>query len=135
MTKETVRFCPQCGSPAVSSKETDAVLTSVDPSSDVFTCSGCGWAGVRSDLVVTEFEHDFGGRDEIMNALMADLRGLLAKTFAKSFGSFLLKWGFLATPINPLHLARYTAAVARAVLTSVLEERTKLEKEARSARH
>lgn len=135
MTKETVRFCPQCSSSAVTSEKGDTALVSPDQSSDIFRCGGCGWAGVRSDLVVTEFEHDFGGPDEIMNALMTDLRGLLAKTFALSFGSFLLKWGFLVTPINPLHLARYTAAVARAVLTSVLEERAKLEKEIHSARH
>jgi hypothetical protein len=121
-------FCPECGSPS---------LTLPILSGGVVICDACEWRGSSDSLLATPFSHELGSREDIMKALMGDLRVVLAKDCAGPLGEFLLKWGFLdAAPaedgsvtLNPRQLGRYMASVARAFIVTIIEERQKMEKE------
>lgn len=124
-TAATARFCPKCGGSNLTVGPGD--LLAVVPSGPV-KCS-CGWEGRTEELVVAQFKHGFADDEQILQNMMADLRNLLAKEFAKSFGAFLLKWGFIPEAVTPALLGRYVAAVAKATLSSVIEVRREIERE------
>ncbi len=126
-TEASASFCPSCGSASIEVK-TIGIL--VPGRSAPAYCLACQWSGVESELVRTTFKHEFKSDDEIAQAMMTDLRNLLAKTAAASYGSFLLKWGFLDKPIKSEQLGRYIMEIAQATTRTIIETRKKMEEEA-----
>lgn len=123
--KAEIKFCPECGSAHI---EQTNILAAADYSNDMFKCVSCEWVGRRDQLAISEITHQMGTNEDIFITLMNDLRNLLAKDVGVSLGGFLMKWGFIST-MNPKILGRYLSAIARAILTAVLQERVKIEKE------
>ena len=123
-TEASAAFCPKCGSSSI-----DAPLITFSGGSLPAKCTACGWAGASADLVQTSFKHEFKSDDEIAQAMMTDLRNLLAKTAAASYGSFLLKWGFLDKPIKAEQLGRYMMEIAKTTTRTIIETRKTLEEE------
>lgn len=111
-------FCPNCGAATV-----DRNLVGQTAS-----CRVCDWSGPEHELAALPFEHGFGGDEELARAFFLDVRKLLGQSFAIEIGRVLHRWGFLPV-VDPRLLARYVSAAARAVVQSVFDERTKLEKE------
>src|SRR5688572_6352061 len=109
-TEAAAWFCPKCSSPVDISVPGALAAGERAPVSCV-----CGWSGNHYQLVGTPFKHGFKSDDEIAQQMMLELRNLLAKTAAQTYGSFLLKWGFLDKPISALQLATYLEAIAKAV--------------------
>lgn len=95
-------------------------------------CVSCGWKGGISELVSTVIQHDLGSDERLLEVFATDLRNLFSKTAAKPLALFLRNWGFLPE-VDPTQqvkfLARYMAAMSRAMVRSVIEEREKIEKE------
>jgi len=121
MTNTFVRFCPVCGSAGVDFSELaggDAV------------CRGCGWNGKREELMVVPTTAD--DDSQLLVRLMGELRRLLSGELGFPYLKFLIKWGFLKADerdvvgtLDRKAFARYIAAIARAILTAVLEERSR----------
>lgn len=133
-TAAKVVFCPDCGSPSIDTTATGIFAS--DPGKLGCSCRACGWKGVVADIATATFQHSFGSDEELAKAIAGDLRLLLAKECASPLGKFLMKWGFLdvqttkqGAAISARQLGRYMSAIARALLTSVIEEREKMEKE------
>jgi hypothetical protein len=61
--------------------------------------------------------------------MVTDLRNLLAKSYAKTFGEFLMKWGFIPKDVSPKELSRYVVAIAKSTMTAILETRQEIERE------
>ena len=116
----TAYFCPECGSPSL-----DLPLLTGGPA----TCKACKWTGKSQALLGLPFTHEHGTDESIALSLMSDLRVLLSKDLAVPFGRFLLKWGFLDNPIKPAQMGRYLAAIATAVIKTIVEERQKMDME------
>jgi hypothetical protein len=117
--------CPQCGSPAVEFSE----LVGGEA-----TCNACTWVGKKEDLLGTPFDHILGTREGIGFELFNDTRRLLSSpVFIGELGGFLSRWGFIdleeEKSVVVKKTTRYVAAIARAVLTAVIQEREKIEKE------
>lgn len=122
-TTAVAHFCPRCGSASISGSSTVVLL-----SESKVRCEACGWSGSRDMLAAVPFSHELGGQEDIVKALMADLRGTIAREAGPSFAGFLMKWGFMPTP-DPTLLARYLAAIARATLGAIIKERAEIDKE------
>ena len=118
---EAVYLCPECGSPSLEYPyETGLVAT----------CLACGWSGKQDQMFVTPIVHMEGSADNIVTQLVNGLRRLLATPkFGIPFGKFLVKWGFIEQPVNTKILGRYYAACAVGIVTAVIKERQKIEKE------
>ena len=117
--------CPQCSSPSVEY----SALADSDAK-----CMACEWAGVKEDLLVTPFEHLLGSREGIGFELFNDTRRLLSDpAFLVVLGGFLSRWGFIdlkqEQKLVVARTTRYVSAIARAILTAVIEERGKIEEE------
>lgn len=128
MSKDVVYQCPGCGSPAVEYGELVGAISS---------CKSCKWRGTREELLATPFEHLLGSREGIGFELLNDTRRLLsAPVFAVDLGGFLSRWGFIDLSEEKTKVVRdttrYVAAIARAILVAIIEEREKIEKERRS---
>jgi hypothetical protein len=126
MNARTVYFCPRCNSAAVN---TSPVAGTAD-------CTSCRWKGTLSELVTTSIEHDLGSDEKLLDTFATELRNLFAKTAATPLALFLKNWGFVPekdAAQQAKFLARYMAAMARAMVRSVIEEREKIEKEASCA--
>lgn len=122
--QDLVYACPSCGSPSVKYSELGGDAS----------CGACPWNGDSTKLIGVQFSHEFaGGRDEIIQRMMVDLRNTLASSAARSIGSFLLKWGFMDQPIKAQQLARYLAAVSRAMTVAIFVERKKMVEEKNAA--
>lgn len=122
-TKASVKLCPKCGSSAITPPG-----TAFSPASQS-TCGGCGWSGRADELVAARFEHELGSDEQVLQTMMTDLRNVLSKDFAKSFGAFLMKWGFISAAVTPKELSQYVVAVAKATMVAMLETRQEIEKE------
>lgn len=128
-------FCPSCGTPV----EMPTVLFG---NSTPITCSACDWSGAHTQLAVAPFKHGFSSDAEIAETMVKELRNLLAKTAGQTYGSFLMKWGFM-DGLSALQLASYLEAIARATVTAIFETRKQLVEEkarerighARSTKH
>ena len=126
MNKDEAKYCPQCGA------------ASLDISALANTpvhCRACAWTGAAEALYTVPFFYAQGSREGIANELLNDLRRVLSsERFMVGFVGFLGRWGFVnlqqEKKLLAINVARYAAATARAVLTSVIEEREKVEKEA-----
>ena len=124
-TQAKARFCPKCGSPLVTGPE-QTMLTS--DASDKFTCGSCNWTGTRIELVVAGFSHSFGSDTDLYQALMNDLRKILAAQAGTAFLEFLVKWGFLTLPVQKEDLGKYLMAIAESSLSAVIATRVEEEK-------
>lgn len=122
-TTAVAHFCPKCGSSNISGASTEVLLEG-----GLVRCEACAWSGAKGLLVGVPFSHEMGGQEDIVKALMADLRGTIAREAGASFAGFLTKWGFMPTP-DPKLLARYLAAIARATLGAIIKERAEIDKE------
>ena len=127
---EMVYQCPGCGSPAV--EFSNLVGGSA-------RCNACRWEGVREDLLGTPFEHVLGTPEGIGFELLNDTRRLLSSPlFLGELGGFLSRWGFIDLSLPKAVLVktvtRYVSAIARAVLTAVIQERETIEKERANGR-
>jgi len=120
-TKASAMLCPQCSSPSIQPQDTGGYNV---------LCGICGWRGVASELVSMPFYHEFGSDEGIATALMNDMRNVIAVHAGKPLGSFLLKWGFLKEPFDGADLGRYLGAIAKAILTAIIEENKKIAEEA-----
>lgn len=120
-----VYMCPQCSSTLLDMHE--GLL--VAGSDGMVRCNACSWQGTENELLASAFQHNMGSHTDLTQALINDLRRVLSLTFAESFGAFLIKWGFVASPVTPLMLGRYVAAIAKAVLAAVIKERALIERE------
>lgn len=126
---ETIYQCPNCGSPAV---EFSGLV------GGNARCNACRWEGTREDLLGTPFEHALGTPDGIGFELMNDARRLLSNPlFLGELGGFLNRWGFidlkLPKEVVVKSVTRYVAAIARAILSAVIQERENIEKERANA--
>jgi hypothetical protein len=124
-TEAEAYFCPECGSPSIDR----SVL-----SGGSATCRACGWAGSADKLAVLPFAHALGDDNQILIALVGDLRLMLAKDVGNHFAKFLTKWGFIdVTGANKAlagrRMGRYLSAIARSIVTALLQERDKMEAE------
>jgi len=120
-------LCPQCSSPALTRQNSHLLLE--DPLDAAATCGGCGWNGKEKDLVALPFRHELGSDEGIAIALMNDMRAVIAGHLSGPVGKFLMKWGFLSSPLSTAEFSRYMSAIARSVLTTIIQEREKIEKE------
>lgn len=116
-------MCPTCGSPGVDFSSLAGGAAG---------CRGCQWFGTVEDLLVMPGEGDVEG--PALVGMINDLRALLSKDAGFAFLKFMLKWGFLtgdasniAGTLDRKAFARYLAAIAKGVLTSLLEERSRVE--------
>lgn len=123
-TQARVRLCPKCGSASIST-----VSQLAETSIGTSTCESCGWTGSEKDLITAMFRHGFKSDQEILEAMMKDLRNILSKSSATAYGRFLLKWGFMDMPVSPTQLARYLEVIATSSVTAVIELRKKMEQE------
>lgn len=124
-TQAQAFFCPQCGSPVDTGKVSAVALGVAVPA----FCPACGWHGETKDLAVAPFKHSFASDEDVAQSMTRELRNVLAKTAAQSYGSFLLKWGFLDQPITALQLSTYMDAIAKAVVRTIIETRKTLTEE------
>lgn len=125
-TKAVVRTCPQCSSTSI--EEFNNIL--VGPNKDkTARCHTCDWRGSAAELLSTPFKHEMGSDAQVLHSMVTDLRNVLAKEFAKSFGAFLLKWGFISAGITPKELSQYIVAIAKATMAAILETRQEIERE------
>jgi len=97
-------------------------------------CRGCGWKGTREELVVIPFNHSFMTDESVMLQFTQDLRQLLARDVGVVLLTYLTKWGFVKTTvvagkvvIDSKQFTRYLVAIARAIIVSILEERSRQE--------
>lgn len=125
MSTDIVYMCPDCGSPAVEFSEL---------AGGTAKCKACKWSGSREQLLGTPFQHALGSREGIGFELHNDLRRLFSTpVFVVQLGGFLNRWGFINLQddksVVTRATTRYVAAIARAVLTAIIEEREKIEKE------
>ncbi len=125
--EDTAYFCPKCHNPV-------EVPTSLFGAPTPVTCGACDWSGVHLELAQSSFKHQFKSDDEIAQAMMVDLRNLLSKTAAVTYGSFLLKWGFLDKPIQSAQLGRYMMEIAKTVTATIIATRKTLAEETARAR-
>jgi len=112
-------FCPKCGSPSL--KQTSKFWT--EENKAPVHCDACQWDGDQSQLAVAPFKHEFRSDEDIAQNMMVDLRNVLAKSAAVTYGRFLLKWGFLDQPVSAVQLAHYMDSIARAVVKTIIETR------------
>ena len=117
-TKKKAVFCPACGAASI---DQDLV-------GDSASCRVCTWAGPAHELAALHFEGSGGTDEEVLRNFFLDLRGVLGARFASEIAALLTRWGFLGAA-EPRILARYLAAAARAMVTSIVEERGRIEKE------
>jgi hypothetical protein len=118
-------FCPECGSPSIDRS------TLLGGSAG---CRACGWAGSADKLAVMPFAHSLGGDEQLLVALVGDLRLMLAKDVGNHFARFLAKWGFIDVAgadkaLAGKRMGRYLSAIARSIVTALLQERDKMEAE------
>lgn len=120
-------FCPACGGANV-----DASALSGGSAK----CNVCTWTGTVEELPTFIFQHDLGGTpEEVFRTFFLDVRKLLGSHFATQIGHMLIKWGFLdaPTPQNQQRvvktLGRYVAAITKAAVVAIVEERKAMEKE------
>jgi hypothetical protein len=118
---EAVYLCPECGSPSLEYPyETGLVAT----------CLACGWSGKQDQMLVTPIVHQEGSVDNMVSRLINDLRRILSNpAFGVPFGKFLMKWGFIDKKPNTKILGRYFASCAVGIVTALIKERQKIEKE------
>lgn len=124
MTEAAVYFCRECGSPSIERSMLDGGTAS---------CRACGWAGTTTQLAAMPISHKFGGDAELLTSLVGDLRTILAREVGVTLVRFLQKWGFFTNETDRVLMAkqagRYMAAIARGIVTAVLEERDRMEVE------
>lgn len=121
-------FCPACGGASVSASQLSGGLAS---------CGICAWTGKTEDLAVVPFTHDFSSDEEMLHALLLDMRKIFTTEVVMGLGRLLLKWGFLTgievgkdqVRVDPKALARYVGVCAGAFATAILREREKIERE------
>lgn len=126
-TEAKVSRCPNCMSPLVEATTKGILPGGAD--TNRATCTACGWEGIVDDLFVQRFKHEMGDDEKLLQTMVDDLRNVLAANFAKAFGRFLLKWGFISAGVTPQELSRYIVAVAKATMAAILETRTEIEQE------
>lgn len=123
--ESTAYFCPKCHNPV------DIPMSIFSAPIEV-RCAACDWSGTHLQLVQSSFKHEFKSDEEIAQSMMTDLRNLLAKSAASTYGRWLLKWGFLDQPVQAAQLGRYIMEIAKAVTKTVIELRkTIVEEKAR----
>ena len=116
-SSSVVYLCGSCGSPRV----TFGTLLG-----ESAKCETCGWVGPVGQLVAAPFAHDFSTDAAASEAMVVDLRNLLAASVAVPIAKFLVKWGFLSGTPTSKELARYLSAAARGIVAAVVEERGKV---------
>jgi predicted RNA-binding Zn-ribbon protein involved in translation (DUF1610 family) len=125
-TEAAVYLCPECGSPAIIEAAGVALLIL---SKEGVYCRACGWGGERADLLTQKFKHEMGSDEKLVQTMVEDLRNVLAGNFAKSFGGFLMKWGFIGSNVTPKELSQYVVAIAQATMQAILDTRRKIVQE------
>lgn len=110
-------LCPRCGGSDIEEKGVNAF------------CQSCTWHGPVDELLVSPFKHELGSDEQIFKSMVTDLRNLLAKEFAKSFGAFLKKWGFISDRTTAVELSRYVVGVAKSTMHAIIEVRREIEQE------
>lgn len=126
-TEGVAYFCPKCHSPSLRIPKT--TILGSEQAGVAAHCNACGWEGPPSELVKHLFKHEFQSEAEIAEMLMKDLRNVIAKTAAQTYGVFLMKWGFLDQPITAHQLAIYLEAIAKAIIPAVVAARQRIVEE------
>lgn len=116
--KDVAYFCPSCGTSSVDVSS----LAGGDAS-----CSICGWAGKREDLLHVPLEHDFASQEEMVLRFIKQVAGVIAQNCAKDLGALLLKWGFLDEKRIKKELESYIRGMAVASAKSVIDTRKAFE--------
>lgn len=115
-------FCPACGSASVDSSSLSGGEAS---------CGICTWKGKSDELAAIPFGQASGSPEAILHQIFLDIRKFMSAGFATQYLDLLLKWGFLTEqPINVKQVSRYMGVTCMAIARSLIEERTKIEKEA-----
>jgi hypothetical protein len=117
-----IRFCPKCGSSAVTFS--GALLVHADTESSA-SCDSCGWQGKTSNLLTSQIRHNQGSDEQLLEKWSSELRNIYAKVMGPPLAKFLAQWGFLGT--DPAHRAKlfalYVAAMGSASAHALLETR------------
>lgn len=123
MTQDSVKFCPQCGSASV---EFSSLAMGQG------SCKGCGWQGLADDLLTVPIQHDFVGREDVLVAMVNDVRTFLSGELGLPWLKFLLKWGFIsgdlnnaAATIDRKKFARYLAIIGQSAVTALIAQRVR----------
>jgi hypothetical protein len=120
LVQDKAYFCPECGSPSL-----DISVLAGGKS----TCKSCEWVGTNEDLAALPIQHDFDSKDDITMSLVNDLRKIYAGDYCIPIGRFLMKWGFLSSPIDTKLFAKYLTAVAQGTFRAIVETRERIERE------
>lgn len=122
----SVKLCPQCGSPAVDYSTL---------AHGAANCRGCRWKGKVEDLLAIPGSAEVNDQATIVG-MLNDVRSVLSGELGLPYLKFLMKWGFITgDPKNPVAtvdrkaFARYMAAIGRALVTAMIEERSRAEVE------
>lgn len=117
-------MCPQCGSPGVDYSTL---------ANGAAQCKGCRWQGKVEELLAVPGSAEVNDQ-ATLTSMMNDLRKALSGELALPYLRFLTKWGFLAgdmnNPVNTIDrkaFARYLAAIGYAVITAMIQERSRAE--------
>lgn len=121
--KDSVRFCPQCGSASV---DFSALVNGQA------YCRGCNWRGLADELLLVPIQHEFANKEDMVVSMVNDVRSFLAGELGLPWLRFLLKWGFITADPNNIagtldrkKFARYLAVIGQSVVTSLIAERTR----------
>ena len=117
--KDTVFFCPACGTSSVKASS----LAGGDAS-----CEVCSWTGTREELLNLLFEHAFDSQEEMLMRFVNQLASVLARSSALEVGRVLLQWGFLEEKHMQEDLKIYIKTMAIAATKAVVETRQQLER-------
>lgn len=122
----TIKVCPQCGSPGVDYSS----LAGGEAS-----CRGCRWHGPAAELPAIPGSAEVND-EATLTSMLNDMRKLLSGELGLPYLRFLMKWGFLSGDINNpagtidrKAFARYLSIIGRAIMTAMLEERSRAEAE------
>jgi hypothetical protein len=112
-------LCPRCGSGKIA-RENELIL-----SDEKATCTGCGWAGKTTELVIASLELS---SSEVVLAVAQTYLAKIVELAAKPIGTAMVSSGLVA-PKDASVLGRLIRAACLSAHRATLEEIEKIQRE------